>query len=143
MRLFLLALALMLCAPSAFALVARPPGEERNVPMPNPAVNPVFSCKPAGFTLTRDAGGMHLHGEMQMPTPGYTYSFTEEAPGPDGSLHATLRFKAPDGMVIQVISPLAIDHTFKTEGDRLHVAIDKSFNWGDASIDCEMTGMTQ
>ena len=143
MRLFLMALAFTLCASSAFALVARPPAEEKNVPMPNPVSNPIFSCKPEGFTLNRDEGGLHLQGVMQMPTPGYTYTVTEEEPGPDGSLHATLRFKSPDGMVIQVISPLAINHTFKGAGDRLHVSIDKSFNWGDASIDCEMTGMTQ
>ncbi|MEZ0226440.1 MAG: hypothetical protein ACAH83_17930 [Alphaproteobacteria bacterium] len=143
MRLFLMALAFTLCASTAFALVARPPGEEKGVPMPNPVSYPIFSCKPEGFMLTRGEGGLRLTGEMKVPTPGFTYEIKEDEPGPDGSLHATLRLKAPNGMALQVISSVTIDYTFGGASDRLHVNISRDFNWGEDSIDCEMTGMTQ
>ncbi|TAL28233.1 MAG: hypothetical protein EPN97_15065 [Alphaproteobacteria bacterium] len=141
MRLFLMALAFTLCASSAFALVARTPAEEKDAPVP--AESPAFSCKPEGFMLTKTDSGLRLLGEMKVPTPGFTYDMTEEEPGPDGSLHATLRLKTPGGMVAQVISSVTVDYTFGGAGDRLHVNIDRDFNWGDASIDCAMTGMTQ
>jgi hypothetical protein len=134
-------LAVLYCASSAFALVARPPAEEKDVPVP--AESPAFSCKPEGFMLTKTDSGLHLVGEMKVPTPGFTYEMTEEEPGPDGSLHATLRLKGPGGMVAQVISSVTADYTFAGAGDRLHVNIDRDFNWGDSSIDCEMTGTTQ
>lgn len=143
MRIFLMALALMLCAPSAFALVARTPAAEKDIAVPDPTNNPVFSCKPEGFTLSKGDDGLHLLGEMKVPTPGFTYEMKEEEPGPDGSLHATLTLKAPDGAAAQVISSVTVDYTFRGEGDRLHVNISKDFSWGEDTLDCAMTGMTQ
>jgi hypothetical protein len=123
------------CGP-AFAIVAK---------LPHKATPdaPAFSCTPQGFTLDKEDAGFHLKGALTVPTTGYTYSVDEEEPGPDGSMHGTLHITAPKGAAGQVVSQLAIDYTFKGEGDRLTVDIDGPVKSPDNKIECKLAESAQ
>jgi hypothetical protein len=123
----------LFCSSSAFAIVGHVAPKDKALL----TASPVFTCTPAGFTLTKSNSGLRLQGSLQVPTSGFSYEITQEEPGPDGSIHGTLHVKRPDGMAAQVISSLAIDHTFSGEGDRLTVDIDKPVG-KDAAIECKM-----
>ena len=132
-------LAVLFCSLPAYAIIARVPKKTDDVVAPPP--NPVFTCMPQAFTLTKDDAGYHFHGQVQVPTGGWTYDMDEQEPGPDGSLHGTLHMKEPDGVVTQVISQVAIDHTFGGEGDRLSVEVDGMKD--NFKIDCTLAGAAQ
>jgi hypothetical protein len=167
MRSLAMALALLLCATTAFAIMRRP--EDRSpelrmpepmpkpMPMPDPVpvpepepeprpvpAIPVFECTPDSFTLGVTNGGYHLEGTLEMPTPGFTYAVTGVQELRDGSLRGTLSLTQPEGMALQVIDRLSISHDFPAqELSRLSLRVDRNFNWGPEEISCEMTGMAQ
>ena len=128
----LLLLALLCVSVPAFAIVAR---------LPKKADDPVFTCSAPSFTLTKDQNGLHLQGQVQVPTAGWTYSIEEEEPGPDGSLHATLHMQEPGGVGAEVISQVAVDHVFTGEGDRLTVMTDGLKQ--NLTIECKAAGPAQ
>lgn len=94
-----------------------------------------YSCTPEGFTLVKNAEGWLLEGSLDMPTPGYTYDMTRRE---DGTF--VFSFKAPDGMVIQVIDSLKISQQFSNDdiGEKLHIAIENNgVAWGETRIVCK------
>lgn len=94
----------------------------------------VFTCTPDTFKLEPAGDGLRLTGSLEMPTPGYRYEFTDiETRGED--IHATLKLTAPEGMVIQVISPLDIEQEFDA-ARKLVVKVNRDFNWGEPEIIC-------
>ncbi|MEZ0259661.1 MAG: hypothetical protein ACAH80_01540 [Alphaproteobacteria bacterium] len=95
-----------------------------------------YTCTPDTFTLEPEGDGLRLKGSLEMPTPGYRYEFTDIEKHDGNALHATLKLSAPEGMVIQVISPLDIDQEFDT-ADKLVIKVDRTFNWGAAEIICK------
>ena len=140
-RFFALFLLAALCVSlPALAIVGKVPkktGDDAD----KPAGNPVFACAPLSFTLVKSADGLHFSGQVQVPTAGWTFEFNEEEPGPDGSLHATLRMIEPPSLAAEVISQVAVDHTFAAEADRLTVNTDGLKD--NLAIECKMTGMSQ
>jgi hypothetical protein len=136
-----MALAFLLCATTAFAIVARPRDTE---PMPAPVPRPAaFAYTPEGFALAEETAGLRLTGGIETPTPGYRYEILNVEPAGDGGLHGVLRLTGPDGAVIQVISSLAIDYVFPQPADSLSLSVEKQFNWGPDVIECKRTGAAQ
>lgn len=132
------AAAILLCTGPAFAIIAKVPKKTDDTPSA-----PVFACTPAGFTLTKVDAGLKLNGLIQVPTGGWTYDLDEQEPGPDGSLHGVLHLKAPEGAATEVLSQVAVDHTFTGEGDRLSVDVDGMKDKGTIKIDCKVAGSAQ
>jgi hypothetical protein len=134
MRVFMAALAFILCASPLYAQEA----DSRIArPIEAPPVEAGFVCTP-GFTMTKTDTGYKLSGTLDTPTPGYAYDIGEaEETGP-GTLTAALRLTGPDGMVAAVIDSLYINYEFQREDEfsRLTLAIEKQFNWGPGSITC-------
>lgn len=91
-----------------------------------------FTCAPDTFTLKDKEGGYHLSGAIETPTPGYSYALEKTGDA------WTLRLTPPDGMVIQVIDRLEIEHSFAKEevGESLTINFDKTYNWGDTAVQC-------
>lgn len=133
-------LALLCIAVPAYAIVGKIPRKADEQPQPD---RPAFTCTPAGFTLQKEDAGFHLKGSITAPTAGYVAEVEEEEPGPDGSLHATLHMKKPEGAAAQVISQVAVDHIFPGDGDRLTVVIDKPYKMGDDKIECKVAEAAQ
>jgi hypothetical protein len=131
---FALAAALLWSSPSS-AIVAKLPRKAADAP--------AFVCAPKGFTLDKEDAGFRLKGALTVPTTGYTYTVDEEEPGPDGSMHGTLHLAPPKGAAGQVVSQLAVDYTFKGEGDRLTVDIDGPFKAPDNKIECKLAESAQ
>ena len=112
---FLLLLAALCVSVPAFAIVAR---------LPKKTGDPVFTCNPSSFALTKEKDGLHLHGQVQVPTTGWGYAVEEEEPGPDGSMHAALHMQEPSSVGADVVSQVTVDYVFTGEGDRLTVMTD-------------------
>ena len=129
---FLFVLAVLCVSVPAFAIVAR---------LPKKTDDPVFTCNPQSFTLTKDKDGLHLHGQVQVPTAGWGYSIEEEEPGPDGSLHAALHMQEPGSVGADVVSQVTVDHVFAGEGDRLTVMTDGLQT--NLTIECKAAGPAQ
>jgi hypothetical protein len=134
-RVLLLCLLALCMAGPAFAIVGHVTKKTDDKDVPD--AKPVFACTPDGFTLVKGDDGLHLHGQLQVPTGGWTYQFNEDEPGPDGSLHGRLTMQKPSGPATQVISKVAIDHTFSGEGDHLTVKIEGLKD--NDQVECKMT----
>ncbi|MDE1151728.1 MAG: hypothetical protein PW788_04245 [Micavibrio sp.] len=133
--------ALLFAATTAHAVVVAPPTPG---PEQSPAVSP-FACS-EGFTLDKTTAGLHLHGQLAMPTPGYRYTFNQDDEQPTtGAVTGSLELDEPEGNALQVISPLDIDINMQTEGDvqLLSIGIDKEFDWGPDKITCQKNAATQ
>jgi len=131
----------MLAASQSHALVLPAPQEPQGQPEAPAAASP-FTCS-EGFTLDKTTAGLHLHGQLAMPTPGYRYTFDQDDDQPtSGAVTGSLELDAPKDAALEVVSPLDIDLNMQTEGDvqLLTVAIDKEFDWGPDKITCQKTG---
>lgn len=98
------------------------------------AALPTYTCTPDGFTLVKNAEGWMLSGSLDMPTPGYTYDVMRKD---DATF--VFSFKAPDGMVIQVIDSLKISQQFSDSDvkENLQIAIENNgVAWGERNINC-------
>jgi|GEM_PF-1977943 len=104
----------------------------------------VFTCTPDNFTLTSTADGYHLHGTIDTPTPGYGYTPARIDETPDAA-DMVFELRGPQGMVMQVIGKMAIDHMYVRDGSMqaLTVRLDKAFNWGPDTIVCKNTAAPQ
>lgn len=129
MRIMAFALALVAFSASAYAIVA--PIE--------PAPPAAYACTPDNFKLEADGDGLRLTGSLDMPTPDYKYEFTDIETRPDNSIHATLKVAAPEGMVIQVISPMDIEQSFDLAA-KLVIKVDGKYNDGAEEIICKEKG---
>ena len=128
------------CAP-AQAIVAKLPPKAN---LTRPEAPPAFACTPGEFSVVIEDAGLHLHGKLQVPTSGFTYTIEDVEPGPDGSIHAALHVIAPQGAAGQVVSQLDIDYLFKDPGDRLTLDVDGPGKLAGTKIDCSSsTGAVQ
>ena len=99
-----------------------------------PALAEVYTCTPAGFTLTETAKGYLLKGTIETPTPGYSYKVDKNDDG-----HFVVTLTAPEGMALTVIDKVDIEYTIPkqdVEGD-VTINIGKTFDWGDKAILCK------
>lgn len=100
----------------------------------SPAFAADYACTPEGFTLRREGENYVLRGTLETPTPGYAYEISKN----DDGIYV-LSLTAPEGVMIQIIGSIGIEHAFareEVEGD-FTVNIGKSFNWGDKAIVCK------
>lgn len=78
--------------------------------------------------------GALIHGEIDMPTPGYIYTLMFEPLVRDGTLRGflQLREQRPGTPKPSVITPLKIEQTFEIPHDTatILIEVDKNFNWG-------------
>lgn len=150
MRGMMTALALaMLAATPAFIICAALPALAQEVPAEEPvATYPdiprdagEYLCTP-GFTLIRDTGGLRLAGDIEIPTPGFSYEVTDVEEMEPGKLAGILHLSDAGGAVIQVISSLHIEYLLpQDEPPRsLTLTVDKTFNWGPTTITCTKQG---
>lgn len=100
-----------------------------------------YLCTP-GFTLIRDTGGLRLAGDIETPTPGFSYEVTDVEEMEPGRLAGILRLTDAGGAVIQVISSLHVEYLLPQDEppQRLTLTVDKAYNWGPASITCTKQG---
>lgn len=96
-----------------------------------------YTCTPSEFTLTQDGDTYTLAATIDTPTPGFTYEIYDVQER-RGIIHAKLKLAGPEGIVIQVLDTLQINHSFTQEGTlhALKISLNKSFNWGPAMVDC-------
>lgn len=96
------------------------------------AQGPVYTCAPDGFTLTAVEGGVHLTGQLETPTPGYSAVYAPET--------RSIRVVAPEGIAVQVISSVTIDLVLPAEvmrsDDSLDITLEKSYDWGISGVTC-------
>ncbi len=88
-----------------------------------------YSCNIDGFTMRRAAtfsdekARFFLNGVLDMPTPGYGYSMRLDNQNFDEHEY-TMIFQKPEGMALQVISPLPIEYEFVAIRDLDVISID-------------------
>lgn len=103
--------------------------------VPPAAPEDLYKCDPAVFTLTKRGAGLLLEGGLEVPTPGYTYALRGTGES------RVLELTAPPGMVMQVISELAVSVPVnEAEVTSLVVDIEKPFDWGVNRIRCNIVG---
>jgi hypothetical protein len=90
-------------------------------PAPGGGNCPVIESRNWSARVTRGAAGerrLHVAGEIDLPTPGYTADFSE---GPADrrmppAQHLILELGEPDGMAAQVVTSMAVEY----EGDAIY-----------------------
>lgn len=130
-----LILAASLLAVSGFSCAASA-AEDRKL-----VVNgPFFICANEGFYLTQQGNSYHLTGPLYVPGPGYEFTLSDITVNEQGIARGNVSFKAPEEQKKQFVTPaLNVDTVFSadTQVQRLHISIDKNWNWGDERIVCQ------
>ena len=120
------------------------PQADNDAPIPY-VTGSTYTCDPASFKLTQtsllDTGAQYeLTGRLDMPTPGYSYSFTPQ-PSLTADHHVyTLQFTKPDGMAVQMIDTLEISHRFNAVPylQDVQVMLKNQANWHPKTISCQV-----
>jgi hypothetical protein len=96
-----------------------------------------YTCTPSEFTLTQDGDTYTLAATIDTPTPGFSYEIYDVQER-RGIIHAKLKLSGPEGMALQVLDTLQINHAFTQEGTlhALQISLNKGFNWGPSMVDC-------
>lgn len=100
-----------------------------------------YSCEPEGFTLEKsDRTGLHLHGIIKTPVPGYTYELDpDDSDSSPSVIQLTLNMTAPGGEELKTETPLDISADIDTKGDDVKIVnidIVKEFESGPIKISC-------
>lgn len=100
-----------------------------------------YACSQEGFSLDRsDREGLHLHGIINTPVPGYTFELDpDDGDSSPSVMQLTLNMTAPGGEAIEKETPLAIDADIDTKGDDVKIVnidIVKEFESGPIKISC-------
>lgn len=90
-----------------------------------------IACTPETLMLIPVDMGYNLTGTLEVPVPGYAYDLKRFE---NGDMIITLT--PPSGMAAQVISTVNIDTVLPKELLPIHIALDKTFNWGPDEIIC-------
>lgn len=104
---------------------------EPDTALPVDAPDNAIACTPAPLMLIPVDMGYNLTGTLEVPVPGYAYDLKRFE---NGDMIITLT--PPDGMAAQVISTVNIDTVLPKELLPIHIALDKTFNWGPDEIIC-------
>ena len=99
--------------------------------LPVDAPENAIACTPATLMLIPVDMGYNLTGTLEVPVPGYAYDLKRFE---NGDMIITLT--PPGGMAAQVISTVNIDTVLPKELLPIHIALDKTFNWGPDEIIC-------
>lgn len=96
-----------------------------------------YTCAADGFTLTQNGDQYTLQGRIETPTPGFAHEL-QQTEDKNGRIKATLKLTAPEGMVVQVLDGIDINHTFEHDGmlHMLSIKVDADFNWAPAAFNC-------
>lgn len=103
---------------------------------------PFFLCANVDFTLQQFGNDYVLQGPYNVPTPGYTFEFSN-IHVENERLVGAVTLKAPDLPEKKLFTPaLRLSYAFRVEQPFKSVSIDivKPFNWGDTHIACAKSG---